>query len=149
MSCIYGTHQMGVEDQGWIAWFTIATLLNKPLTIYGDGTQVRDVLWVSDLIDAYDKFIKTKVRSTVFNIGGGRENTLSLIELLKLLKELTGERTRITFEPMRPADQEVYISDIRNVCKKLDWEPKIDVRTGLCLMIDWVRKNKGIFNKKV
>ena len=90
MSCIYGTRQFGVEDQGWVAWFTIATLLGKPIVIYGDGKQVRDVLYVTDLVNMYDKFINSNVQYGVYNIGGGRKNTLSLLELTEMLEDFTG-----------------------------------------------------------
>ena len=90
MSCIYGTRQFGVEDQGWVAWFVIASLLNKPITIYGDGKQVRDVLFVNDLINAYDLFLKSNLKGGVFNTGGGPSNTLSLIELLEIIKTKVG-----------------------------------------------------------
>ncbi len=91
MSCIYGTRQFGVEDQGWVAWLTIATLLEKPITIYGDGKQVRDVLYVTDLVKAFDAFIqkRDKLHHGVYNIGGGIENTMSLLELLDVLEDLT------------------------------------------------------------
>ena len=88
MSCIYGERQFGVEDQGWVAWFAIATLLDKPITIYGDGKQVRDVLYVKDLIEAFDAFIESNLKQEVFNIGGGMENTLFLLNCLICLKSL-------------------------------------------------------------
>ena len=97
MSCVYGTRQFGVEDQGWVAWFAIATLLGKTITIYGDGSQLRDVLYVDDLVKAYELFLKSNLKQEVFNIGGGPENTLSLLELLELLEDLTGKRTRIKY----------------------------------------------------
>jgi len=98
MSCIYGIRQFGVEDQGWIAWFAIATILGKPLTIYGDGKQVRDVLYVSDLINAYNSFIenKEKIKNTVLNMGGGPENTLSLLELIEILEQLTKKKLKLS-----------------------------------------------------
>lgn len=148
MSCIYGTHQLGVEDQGWVAWFTIATLLDKPITIYGNGKQVRDVLWVYDLIDAYDKFLKSKYKVKVYNIGGGTKNTLSLLKLVYLLKKMTSKQSKITYADRRPADQDVYISDIRKISKELKWEPKIDVNTGLSKLIRWVEENKAMFKKQ-
>ena len=87
MSCIYGTRQLGVEDQGWVAWFTIATMFGSPINIYGDGKQVRDVLFVKDLVELYDRFLQSKTKHGVYNTGGGINNTLSLIELLDLLEE--------------------------------------------------------------
>lgn len=88
MSCIYGERQFGVEDQGWLAWFAIATILGKPITIYGTGKQVRDVLYVGDLVRAFDAFLQGKGDPGVYNIGGGPNNTLSLLELLEMLRKL-------------------------------------------------------------
>jgi len=145
MSCIYGERQFGVEDQGWVAWFAIATLLNKPITIYGDGKQVRDVLYVKDLIRAYDRFINSNLKQAVFNIGGGPENTLSLLELLDLLEGLTGKRVKISYENWRPSDQKVYISDISKVKERLRWNPRVGPREGVNKLVKWVRENKGLF----
>jgi len=145
MSCIYGERQFGVEDQGWVAWFAIATLLDKPITIYGDGKQVRDVLYVKDLVRAYDLFINSNLKQAVFNIGGGPENTLSLLELLDLLEGLTGKRAKISYENWRPSDQKVYISDISKVKEKLRWNPRVDPREGVNKLVKWVRENKGLF----
>ncbi len=133
MSCIYGTRQFGVEDQGWVAWFTIATLLGKPITIYGDGKQVRDMLYVTDLVAAYDAFIqkRNKLHHGVYNMGGGADNTMSLIELLEHLEELTGKRSRISYGDWRPSDQKVYISDIAKAKEELGWEPKFNPK-GRC-----------------
>ena len=139
MSCIYGTRQFGVEDQGWVAWFTIATLLNKPITIYGDGKQVRDVLYVKDLVKAFDLFVDSNLKQEVFNIGGGMDNTLSLLELLDLLEKLTGKRSEITFSNWRPSDQKVYISDISKLKEKLDWGPEITPEKGVRELINFVR----------
>src|SRR5690606_19088848 len=106
-SCIYGTRQFGVEDQGWIAWFTIARLLKKPITIYGDGRQVRDVLYVEDLIDLYQKAVENidVAKGRVYNAGGGPKNTLSLLELLDTLSEFTGSDNEPTYDDWRPGDQ--------------------------------------------
>ena len=145
MSCIYGTRQFGVEDQGWVAWFTIATILGKPITIYGDGKQVRDVLYVTDLVDIFDNFINSKLKHGVFNTGGGHKKTLSLLELLALLENLTGKRSKISFDDWRPSDQKVYISDITNAKKALCWEPKIGPEQGVKKLVDWVNENKKIF----
>ncbi|MBS7250439.1 MAG: SDR family NAD(P)-dependent oxidoreductase [Candidatus Freyarchaeota archaeon] len=141
MSCIYGTRQFGVQDQGWVAWFAIATLLGKPITIYGDGSQVRDILYVDDLVRAYELFLKSNLKQEVFNIGGGPENTISLLELLDLLEELTGKRTRIEYSDWRPGDQKVYISDIRKAKEKLHWEAKIGPKKGVSKMIKWMEAN--------
>jgi CDP-paratose 2-epimerase len=144
MSCIYGTRQFGVEDQGWVAWFTIATITGKPITIYGDGKQVRDILYVKDLVNAFDNFLqrKNKISGEVFNIGGGSENTLSLLELLDMLEKLTGKRSKLSFTDWRPSDQKVYISNISKANEKLEWSPKIKPKEGIKNLINWVSKNK-------
>ncbi len=145
MSCIYGPRQFGVEDQGWVAWFSIATALGKPITIYGDGKQVRDILYVSDLIEIYDSFINSKLKHGVFNTGGGPKNTLSLLELLDMLKRYMGKRSQTKFSEWRPSDQKVYISDISNAKNALFWKPKISPIVGVKLLSEWVLSNKDIF----
>lgn len=148
MSCIYGERQFGVEDQGWVAWFVIATLTNNPITIYGDGKQVRDVLYIQDLIKAYDLFMKGNLKQEVFNIGGGSENTLSLLELLDLLEELTGMRAKISYANWRPSDQKVYISDIGKIKEKLKWKPEVNPRDGVNKLVGWVIDNKSLFSMR-
>ncbi len=145
MSCIYGTRQFGFEDQGWAAWFVIAALQNKPITIFGDGKQVRDLLWVDDLIRAFDMFIKSSLRHEVFNIGGGKDNTISLLEFLSLLEKKTGKKPKITFKDWRPSDQKVYISDISKVREKLNWEPEVSPGEGIQRLIDWTKENRQLF----
>ncbi|MHA1632916.1 MAG: NAD-dependent epimerase/dehydratase family protein [Candidatus Freyarchaeota archaeon] len=141
MSCIYGERQFGTEEQGWVSWFTISCLKGQPITIYGDGKQVRDVLYVGDLVKAYDAFIRRKVESDVFNIGGGIENTISLLELLKILEEMTGVRATISFSNWRMADQKVYISDISKAKEKLNWKPETPLLQGIKKLINWVESS--------
>lgn len=145
MSCIYGPHQFGVEDQGWVAWFIIATLLDHSLTIYGDGKQVRDILYVSDLINAYDSFINSNLKQEVFNIGGGPGNTISLLELLDLLKKITGKCSKVHFDDWRQSDQKVYISNISKIEQKLNWSPEVDPKTGVAKVAEWINENKQNF----
>jgi CDP-paratose 2-epimerase len=138
MSCIYGTRQFGNEDQGWVAHFALSTLRDEPLTIFGDGKQVRDVLYVEDLIRAYDSFLSDpEDKPAVYNIGGGAENTTSLLEFLDLLEEKTSKRTDISFDEWREGDQKVYISDISRAREELNWEPKVDFEEGIERFIDW------------
>jgi CDP-paratose 2-epimerase len=145
MSCIYGDRQFGVEDQGWLAWFAIATLTAKPITIYGNGKQVRDALYVGDLVDAFDLFLQSNIKHAVFNIGGGPQNTLSLLELLELLHRMTGRTPEVSFSDWRNADQKVYISDIRKAQEMLAWKPKVVPEEGVKRVVNWVRENRHLF----
>ena len=145
MSCTYGTRQFGFEDQGWVAWFIIATLFNKPITIYGDGKQVRDMLYVDDLVDAFNKFINSDLRRGLFNIGGGPDNTISLLEFLDELEVVTGKRPKVNFSDWRPSDQKVYITDNSKLEKSLDWKIKIKVIDGIKKLTKWVEDNAGYF----
>jgi len=144
MSCIYGTRQFGMEDQGWVAWFTIAALTGKPITIYGDGKQVRDLLWVDDLIGAYRAFLGSNHTHGVFNMGGGPENTLSLLELLALL-ETRASDISVTYADWRPSDQKVYVSNIDKARQKLGWKPHITPQEGVERLAAWVAANRSLF----
>ncbi len=142
-SCIYGPHQFGIEDQGWVAWFALRSLLGQPVTIYGDGKQVRDVLYVDDLIEAFDAAIQQidRVAGKVFNIGGGPANTLSLLELISLLEKMSGSKVDHTFDDWRPGDQRVYISDVRCAQRDLGWSPKTPPEVGIERMRSWMSAN--------
>jgi len=145
-NCTYGIRQFGFEDQGWVAWFIIAAFLNKGITIYGDGKQVRDLLYVSDLIDAFDKFIDSDLKgSHVFNIGGGKDNTVSLLEFLDILGQLTNKDISVIHKDWRPSDQKVYISNISKAKDSLGWVPGVSVKQGIEKLIDWVKDNENIF----
>ena len=145
MSCIYGTRQFGFEDQGWIAHFTVSTLLDRPITIYGNGKQVRDVLYVEDLIAAFDRFIERSLPHGVFNLGGGPQHTLSLVELLDALAGRTGKRAPVQYADWRPSDQKVYVSDIARAKSALGWEPRVSVAEGLDRVIQWVGEHRELF----
>jgi CDP-paratose 2-epimerase len=147
-SCIYGPRQFGVEDQGWLAWFAIAAVNHEPITIYGDGKQVRDVLHVWDLLDVYDKAVDqiNAVAGEAFNIGGGPPNTLSIwYEFGPMLEKMLGQEIPVSWGAWRPGDQQVYVSDIRKATAHLDWEPKIGVEEGLQQMVNWVQENRELF----
>ncbi|MBT3389381.1 MAG: NAD-dependent epimerase/dehydratase family protein [Chloroflexi bacterium] len=147
-SCIYGLRQFGIEDQGWVAWFVIAALLGKPITIYGDGKQVRDVLFIEDLLDAYDAAIANIATASgqVYNIGGGPQNTLSIwAEFGPLLENLLGAKIPIARADWRPGDQRVYVSDIRKAERELGWQPKVSVEQGVRRLFSWVQTNKSLF----
>jgi CDP-paratose 2-epimerase len=147
-SCIYGPRQFGVEDQGWVAWMVIAAVTGRPLTIYGDGKQIRDLLHVDDLLDAYDAVLKRKdnVKGEVFNLGGGPVNTLSIwSEFGPMLEKLLGKSIPVARGDWRPGDQKVFVADIRKAEKDLGWKPKINVENGVKMLFDWVSANKGLF----
>jgi CDP-paratose 2-epimerase len=147
-SCIYGPRQFGIEDQGWVAWFVIAAVLGRPITIYGDGKQVRDVLHVDDLLDAYDAAVEKidAVAGRVYNIGGGSENVMSVwVEFGSLLAKLLGKEIPVARGDWRPGDQKVFYADIRKAERELGWSPKIGVEEGVERLFRWVRKNKDLF----
>lgn len=145
MSCIYGIRQFGFEDQGWVAHFVIANLLKRPITIYGNGKQVRDLLYVEDLIEAYDKFFRSSIKHDVYNIGGGPENTTSLLEFIDMIEKETKISMKYSFSDWRPSDQKVYISDISKMSKELNWRPKTNPKEGVGLLVEWVKANIRIF----
>jgi len=148
-SCIYGEHQFGLEDQGWAAYFMIATVVNKPINIYGDGKQVRDLLHVSDLTAAYDAAWQRldQVKGEVFNIGGGPANTLAIwAEFGPLLEQMTERKINVTYAAIRPGDQAVFISDNTKAMELLGWQPKVAVRDGLRSLWAWVNENRHLFD---
>ena len=147
-SCIYGPRQFGVEDQGWVAWMIIAAVTGRPLTIYGDGKQIRDVLHVDDLLNAYDTAIAKidAVKGQVYNLGGGPENTMSIwTEFGPLLEKLLGRPVLVARGDWRPGDQKVFVADIRKAGRELGWKPKIGVEQGVEKLFEWVRDNKSLF----
>ncbi len=148
-SCIYGRRQFGVEDQGWVAWFTIANILDKPITIFGDGKQVRDALWIDDLIEAYDlAYQKIEVtKGKCYNIGGGKENKMSLHQLLKILAHISGKKMDISYDQWRPGDQKVCFMNIQKAQKDFGWAPKISVEEGIRKLYSETEKNKEEIKK--
>jgi CDP-paratose 2-epimerase len=146
-SCIYGTRQFGIEDQGWISWFCLATLRGQHFTIFGDGKQIRDTLWVGDLINAYEAAIERidAVSGEVFNIGGGPSNTLSLLELVAMLEAHFGRKLNPPFADWRPGDQRVFVADVRKAERLLGWQPKVSTAQGVALLLEWIDKNKQLF----
>jgi CDP-paratose 2-epimerase len=145
MSCIYGPRQFGVEDQGWVAWFIIAHLTGKKVTIYGDGKQMRDILFVEDLVRAFEYFTYNGPKHGVYNIGGGKENTVSIIELMDMIEKRSGRRFDLVFSEWRPGDQKVYISDISKAKREFNWKPLFGAREGVNRLYDWVESNKELF----
>lgn len=151
-SCIYGTRQFGQEDQGWISWFMIAYALQRELTIYGSGKQLRDVLWIDDLLDAYWMAWRSGISAETFNIGGGPDHTLSISELLSCLEELAPDTLSAPFLrrcPARPGDQLVYVSDISDLTQRLGWKPKISLHQGIERLWAWVTSNRAEIRRLV
>jgi CDP-paratose 2-epimerase len=140
MSCIYGPHQFGTEDQGWVAHFLIRALEGKSIALYGDGRQVRDVLFVEDLVDAL--LLAQQRMSTesgqAFNIGGGPRSAVSLLELLDLIAEILGQKSEYTFEGWRTGDQRYYVSDTGKFERATGWRPHVPVPEGVERLVRWL-----------
>ena len=147
-SCIYGPRQFGIEDQGWVAWFIIAAVMGRPITIYGDGKQVRDILHVEDLLNVYDLAVEKIdiAKGRVYNIGGGPDNVMSIwAEFQPKLEALLGKSIQVARGDWRPGDQKVFYADISKAEKELGWRPNIPVDRGVEMLFDWVNQNKALF----
>jgi CDP-paratose 2-epimerase len=142
MSCIYGPRQFGTEDQGWVAHFLLRALAGETISLYGDGRQVRDVLFVDDLVEAFLGAERRlpEIAGQAFNVGGGPDNTLSLLELLDLIAELTGRRPEVEHAPWRTGDQRYYVSDTRRLQHLIGWRPQVGVRQGVTRLLQWLRQ---------
>jgi CDP-paratose 2-epimerase len=145
MSCIYGPHQFGTEDQGWIAHFLIRTLQDEPITVFGDGKQLRDVLFVEDLVDAFLAATDNgrRLAGCAFNIGGGVRNCLSLVELIDLIAEEHGHAPAIEFGPWRRGDQRYYVSDTTAFTAATGWQPRTPPRDGVRRLHRWLLARAG------
>lgn len=144
MSCIYGPHQFGTEDQGWVAHFLIRAIEGRAITLYGDGKQVRDILYVDDLINAFllaEQKIDA-IAGRAVNIGGGTTNTVSLLELLDLIEELHGVIPDVRFEDWRTGDQHYYVSDTSHFRQLTGWKPSVSVREGVSRLYDWLLETR-------
>jgi CDP-paratose 2-epimerase len=149
-SCIYGYRQFGAEDQGWIAWFMIASQFDSSITVYGDGKQIRDILFIDDLLDAYDAAFAAgkSAFGQAYNIGGGPSNILSLRQLLSYIEKRRGRKLPYDIAAWRPGDQKVFVSDIRRAQAEFGWAPKTNCLQGLDLLYDWVSANKALFEAR-
>ncbi|NVB79053.1 MAG: NAD-dependent epimerase/dehydratase family protein [Kofleriaceae bacterium] len=145
MSCIYGPHQFGTEDQGWVAHFLIRAIEGKPITIYGDGKQVRDVLFVDDLVDAFVRAWSRigAISGRAFNIGGGPENTISLRELVAMIETLRGMPPTVRFEGWREGDQKFYISNTTAFAQATGWRPRVGPRAGVEALHGWLTDQRA------
>jgi CDP-paratose 2-epimerase len=147
-SGIYGPHQFGIEEQGWLAWFCNALLFDKPVTIFGDGKQVRDVLYVQDLINAYEAAFQNVDRTVgkAYNIGGA-DYSLSIWELFGILEKLSGKKFNFKFGSWRPGDQKIFISDISRAKNDFGWSPKTSPQDGVKKLYDWIYQNKTLIQQ--
>jgi CDP-paratose 2-epimerase len=141
-SCIYGKHQFGVEDQGWMAWLMSALMRGETINIFGNGKQVRDVLYITDLVKAYRLALENTDKSAgqVFNIGGGIKNSLSLLEFLFYISEKFNIDLKYNYDKIRQGDQKIFISDNTKLKQLLGWEPEIDYKTGISKLYDWLKE---------
>ena len=147
MSCIAGPQQFGHEDQGWVAHFLYSALQNSPIVVYGDGRQIRDVLCVEDLLRAFDA-VRVNQKNTagqIYNVGGGPDNTVSLLELMEEINLLTGRKLEYETCPMRPGDQLVYVTDFSKLRRDTGWQPQIRLRETLEKMYCWWKRNRELF----
>ncbi|HVL59212.1 MAG TPA: NAD-dependent epimerase/dehydratase family protein, partial [Burkholderiaceae bacterium] len=140
MSCIYGPHQFGTEDQGWVAHFLLRALDSQPITLYGDGKQVRDILYIDDLVDAFllAEQHAAQLAGTAFNIGGGPRNAISLLDLLDRIESLHSERPDVRFEAWRIGDQRYYVSDTRRFERATGWRPRVAAADGIERLYRWL-----------
>ena len=150
-SCIYGVRQFGVEDQGWVAWFVIASVFGRPITLFGDGKQVRDILFIDDLVTAYELAWENidQTSGQVYNIGGGPDNAVSLLELIAYLREQVDASLVVDYAPWRPGDQRVFISDITRAKLDFAWQPRVHWLLGVKKLISWVKKNKVMLERMI
>jgi CDP-paratose 2-epimerase len=144
---IYGPRQFGGEDHGWVANFTIRTMLERPITLFGTGKQVRDILYASDAVKAFDAFFEAKVPG-IYNIGGGIKRSISLVECIKLIETVSGKKANIRYEPKRTGDLWYFVCDVNKAKEKLGWEPKVSPKHGVKKLAEWVEDNIEIFKGK-
>lgn len=144
LSCVYGENQWGTEDQGWIAWFIKCLLNNKKIRLFGNGKQVRDVLHVYDLSRLIYILLNkiNKVKGHAFNIGGGKNNSLSLLELIEKLEKKTKKKIKYFFFKQRFGDQKYFVNDLKKVTKMTGWRPKISADEGIKRYLNWIIKNQ-------
>jgi CDP-paratose 2-epimerase len=146
MSCIYGVRQMGTEDQGWVAHFLIRALEGEPITLYGDGCQVRDILDVSNAVEAYLKAWERidRVKGRAFNLGGGPANAVSLRELLAHMSGLLGREVDVRFEDWRAGDQRYFVADSSRLKAELGTSPAMPWRQGVANLLEWLRESRSL-----
>ncbi|MDD5687989.1 MAG: NAD-dependent epimerase/dehydratase family protein [Elusimicrobia bacterium] len=142
---IYGTRQFGGEDHGWVANFSIRSVISQPITIFGTGKQVRDIIYATDVCEAFDAFYKTR-KAGVYNIGGGTKTAISLLNCIDIIEKINKKRPEVKISPERHGDLSYFICDISKAKKALKWEPKVMPEQGIDLLINWIKENKDIFS---
>ncbi|CAH2395438.1 NAD-dependent epimerase/dehydratase family protein [Mesorhizobium escarrei] len=144
MSCIYGPRQFGTEDQGWVAHFLLSALSGRPITIYGNGKQVRDILHVSDAVAAYRGVLARidDIRGQAFNLGGGPGNAVSLRMLIEEIGELTGRTLSIRYDRERTGDQPFFVADTRKIEATLGWKAHVSWRDGVRDLAEWLQRHR-------
>ena len=148
LSCIYGTMQYGIEDHGWIVWLVIKSYFGKRIKIFGNGKQVRDALFIDDLVRLFYKLSKSKKNTNkIYNIGGGTKNSISLLELIDILNKKMSKKNIYKKFHWRPGDQKIYVSNISKIKVEHNWHPKINISKGLDEVIKWISKNESIIKK--
>lgn len=141
---MYGPHQFGGEDHGWVANFSIRALINKPISIFGTGKQLRDILYVSDVVEAFDAFYENPVPG-IYTIGGGKDTMISLVESIKEIENITGKRLEVIYEKDRFGDLMYFVGDYSKFNKETGWKPKVAPAEGIKKLINWVKKNENLF----
>ncbi|MGB9004409.1 MAG: NAD-dependent epimerase/dehydratase family protein [Candidatus Aminicenantales bacterium] len=141
---IYGPYQFGGEDHGWVANFAIRTVIGLPVTIFGTGKQLRDILFAEDVCEGFNAFFKKPV-SGIYTLGGGEENAISLLESIRVIEDLTGVRSQVLFEPERRGDLRYFVADSSRFTKATGWKPLIRPRQGIEKLLDWVKANRRLF----
>ncbi len=141
---LYGPQQFGGEDHGWVANFAIRAVLGKPINIYGNGKQIRDILYAKDAVLAFDAFYKER-KPGIYNIGGGSKTAISLVECVKLLEEIIGKKVKVNFLPDRPGDLRYFICDTTKARENLNWQAEILPKEGITNLVNWIKENINLF----
>lgn len=145
-SCIYGPRQMGVEDQGWVAWFARAALEGAPITVFGDGKQVRDLLYVDDLVELFETILERPEATAgrAYNVGGGRPFTRSVLEVLGYLDGIVDRELDVSFDDWRPSDQRVFYCDNTKLRDEVGWRPSTPPREGIGRLVAWIESAESL-----
>lgn len=141
---LYGPRQLGGEDHGWVANFCVRAIKDLPITIYGTGKQVRDILYVQDLISAFDAFLRNP-KAGIYNIGGGKENRISLLESINLISGILNKKITVQFGQERMGDLRYFVCDIKKARRELRWLPKVRPEEGIERLIEWIKRNINLF----